>query len=196
MVDLYTNYLIASFLSTAISCSGSLHDAVSHKQIIRYLTERLNTSRNLWRLYDPLVRQVENTDSVLALDDTNEERPYTAENDRISWHFDALKHRVVKGTTFLNTFYQLGEAGSLVAFGAVSTIATYNDVKKRKNKRRSETTKGKHPFASLCTDTKLENLKIRTKRSPSALKSKLIDLAKLKTVCTVLIKFNPQLLAT
>src|SRR5512138_1112373 len=142
MLDLYTDYLIASFgPTTATGLSRLLDGQVSHDQVTRFLSERVKTSADLWRLVKPLLRQVESPDGVLIIDDSIEEKPYTDENDQVAWYFDASKNRPVKGINFLTAFYQVGELGLPVAFDVVTKTETYVDVKKQTTKRRSEQTK-------------------------------------------------------
>ena len=40
-----------------------------------------------------MVRAMEQPDGVLIFDDTIQEKPYTDENELISWHFDHSKNR-------------------------------------------------------------------------------------------------------
>ena len=142
MLDLYTDYLIASFgPTTATGLSRLLDGQVSHDQVTRFLSERVKTSADLWRLVKPLLRQVESPDGVLIIDDSIEEKPYTDENDQVAWYFDASKNRTVKGINFLTAFYQVGEVGLPVAFDVVTKTEFYFDVKKQTTKRRSEQTK-------------------------------------------------------
>jgi hypothetical protein len=63
-----------------------------------------------------------------------------------------------------------------------------------KSPTRNATTQGNHLFASLCAYIKLEGLKVKTKTSPFALKSK-IYLSALKSAYAELVKLNPQPLA-
>ena len=48
------------------------------------------------------MRQIEQTDGVLILDDSIAEKPYTDENDSIGWHYDHRQDRHVKGINFMN----------------------------------------------------------------------------------------------
>ena len=142
MLDLYTDYLIASFgPTTATGLSRLLDGQISHDQVTRFLSDRLKTSADLWRLVKPLLRQVETDDGVLIFDDSIEEKPYTDENEQVAWYFDASKNRTVKGINFLTAFYQVGEVGLPVAFDIVSKTETYLDAKKQLTKRRSQQTK-------------------------------------------------------
>src|SRR5215208_1350318 len=142
MLDLYTDYLIASFgPTTATGLSRLLDGQVSHDQVTRLLSERLKTSADLWRIVKPLLRQVETDDGVIIFDDSIEEKPYTDENEQVAWYFDSSKNRPVKGINFLTAFYQVGEVGLPVAFEIVTKTDTYFDTKKQVTKRRSQQTK-------------------------------------------------------
>ena len=56
---------------------------MSHDQITRFLSEKVKTSRDLWQVVKPLVRQIESAEGVLIVDDSIEEKPYSDENDII-----------------------------------------------------------------------------------------------------------------
>ena len=142
MIDLYTDYLIASFgPTTATGLSSLLDGQISHDQVTRFLAGRLKTSADLWHIVKPLLRQVESDDGVLAFDDSIVEKPYTDENDQVAWYFDSSKNRAVKGINFVTAFYQVGEIGLPVAFDIVTKTETYFDEKKQVTKRRSLQTK-------------------------------------------------------
>jgi hypothetical protein len=53
---------------------------------------------------------VETDDGVLCLDDTIEEKPYTDENEIITWHFDHTFGRNVKGVNIVNLIYANDQA--------------------------------------------------------------------------------------
>lgn len=132
MLDLYTDYLIASFgPTTATGLSRLLDGQISHDQVTRFLSDRLKTSADLWRLVKPLLRQVESDEGILIFDDSIEEKPYTDENEQVAWYFDSSKNRPVKGINFLTAFYQVGEVGLPVAFDIVTKTETYFDTKKQ-----------------------------------------------------------------
>ena len=57
---------------------------------------------DLWQLVKPVVRAIEDDAGVLIFDDTIQEKPYTDENELISWHFDPSKNRTVKGINLLS----------------------------------------------------------------------------------------------
>ena len=142
MLDLYTDYLLSSFgPTTATGLSQLINGEVSHDQVTRFLASPAKTSGALWRLVKPLIRQLENDDGVLIFDDSIAEKPYTDENDLISWHWDHAKERHLKGINFLTAFYATAQVGLPVAFDLVTKTEAYVDPKTGKSKRRSQLTK-------------------------------------------------------
>ena len=102
MLELYTDYLLSSFgATTATGLSSTVEGAVSHDQVTRFLSKADYDSKTLWQQVKPMVRAVEQPDGALIFDDTIEEKPYTDENELISWHFDHSKSRSVKGINLL-----------------------------------------------------------------------------------------------
>lgn len=78
MLDLYADYLISSFgPTTATGLSQLLQAHMSHDKITRLLSEQTFTSTDLWRIVKPLVRQVQNEEAVLVIDDSIAHKPHT-----------------------------------------------------------------------------------------------------------------------
>lgn len=145
LLDLYSDYLLSSFgATTATGMSRLLGGAVSHDQVTRFLSEKVKSSSDLWRVVKPLVRQIEAEEGVLIFDDSIEEKPYTDENDIICWHYDHTQGRNVKGINFLTALYHSQEVSLPVAFHLVAKTEEYLDKKSGKLKRRSPTTKNDH----------------------------------------------------
>jgi len=145
LLDLYSDYLLSSFgATTATGLSRMLDGAVSHDQVTRFLSEKVKTSSDLWRLVKPLVRQIESAEGVLIFDDSIEEKPYTDENEIICWHFDHTQGRNVKGINFLTALYHSQGVSLPVAFHLIAKTEEYVDEKSGKLKRRSPTTKNDH----------------------------------------------------
>src|SRR3977135_498796 len=142
MLDLYTDYLLSSFGPiTATGLSRLVDGQVSHDQVTRFLASPAKTSADLWHIVKPLVRQVESADGVLIFDDSIEEKPYTDENDLISWHWDHANQRHVKGINFLTAFYATPSISLPVAFDLVTKTEPYVDAKTGQTKRRSTLSK-------------------------------------------------------
>src|SRR5919202_6355342 len=145
LLDLYTDYLVASFgATTATGLARVLDGAVSHDQITRFLAKRQFTSADLWQVVKPSVRLVQHPDGVLIIDDTIEEKPYTDESDLICWHFDHSKDRTVKGINVLSTLYAVNDVVLPVAFAVVTKTETVIDKKTGKEKKKSAVTKNEH----------------------------------------------------
>jgi hypothetical protein len=142
LLDLYTDYLISSFGPvTATGLSRLLDGTVSHDQVTRYLASTPKTSADLWRKVKPLVRSVESEEGVVIIDDSIEEKPYTDENELISWHWDYANERPVKGINFLTAFYHVGAVGLPLAFDLVTKTERYLAPKTNREKRKSAISK-------------------------------------------------------
>ena len=142
MLELYTDYLLSSFgAATATGLSSTVEGAVSHDQVTRFLSREDYDSKTLWQQVKPVVRAMEQPDGVLIFDDTIQEKPYTDENELISWHFDHSKNRSVKGINLLNCMYYAGGAAVPVAYELIRKPLVYRDEKTGRLKRKSEVTK-------------------------------------------------------
>jgi len=110
ILDLYSDYLIASFnLTTSTGLSDLLDGALSHDQISRFLGQRTFNQMDYWKCVKPIVRRFEHPNGVIKIDDTIEEKPHTTENEIVCWHFDHSKKPkggLVKGINILNFQYQ------------------------------------------------------------------------------------------
>ena len=141
-LELYTDYLLSSFgATTATGLSSTVEGAVSHDQVTRFLSREDYDSKTLWEQVKLMVRAIEQPDGVLIFDDTIEEKPYTDENELISWHFDHSKNRSVKGINLLNCVYYAGGAAVPVAYELIRKPLVYRDAKTGRLKRKSEVTK-------------------------------------------------------
>jgi hypothetical protein len=145
LLDLYTDYLLASFGATTATGLARLMDGtLSHDQITRFLAKRQFTSADLWLLVKPTLRQIQHPDGVLIIDDTIEEKPYTDESELICWHFDHSKDRAVKGINFVSTLYTVNEVVLPVAATLVTKTETVIDKKTGKEKKKSAVSKNEH----------------------------------------------------
>ena len=151
LLELYTDYLIASFGPTTATGLARLTDeTISHDQVTRLLASPRRTGRDLWRKVKPLVRQIQSPEGVLIVDDTIEEKPYTDENDIVCWHWDHSKGRNVKGINFLTALYENQGQSLPVSFDIVEKTQVYTDEETGKLKRRSATTKNER-FRQMLT---------------------------------------------
>lgn len=142
MLDLYSDYLLASFgATTATGLSELLHGDVSHDQVTRYLSGQQKTAADLWLTVKRFVRTVQAETGVLIIDDSIEEKPYTDENEIVCWHYDHSKERNVKGINFVTALYQTKAVALPVGFHLVAKTEKYLDRKTEKEKRRSPASK-------------------------------------------------------
>ena len=148
--ELYIDYLVTSFsYTTATGLSNLLDGDISHDQITRFLSHKQFNSADLWKNVKKDVREIESDDGVLIFDDTVQEKPYSSENELISWHFDHTVGRSVKGINLLNCIYHSNEASLPVAFKLITKPIQYSDIETRKIKRKSNTTKNDDLIAIL-----------------------------------------------
>ncbi len=141
-LELYTDYLIASFdKTTATGLSAILDGAISHDKITRFLNSGEYTSKELWQLVKKDVRTIEDEDGVLIFDDTVQEKRYSKESDLICWHWDHKLNRNIKGINLLNCVYHANGVTLPIAFELVKKPIQFSDLKIRKVKRKSKITK-------------------------------------------------------
>jgi hypothetical protein len=145
LLDLYSDYLVASFGSTTATGLSQLMDGdVSHDQITRHLSGPKKTSADLWHHVKALAREIQSEAAVLIIDDSIEEKPYTDENDIVCWHYDHAKNQQTKGINFLSALYYSQEVSLPVGFELIAKTEFYIDVKTGKEKRRCPTTKNEY----------------------------------------------------
>jgi hypothetical protein len=158
-LELYTDYLLSTFgYATATGLSRMVDGQVAHDQITRFLSAEEFTSKDLWALVKPTVREVEQEDAVLIFDDTIQEKPYTDENEVMCWHYDHTKGRAVQGFNLLNCLYHVKGITIPVAFELIKKPIEYCDLKTRKRKRASLYTKNElmRKMLLVCVQNKLK----------------------------------------
>ncbi|HMB92007.1 MAG TPA: transposase [Rhodothermales bacterium] len=142
LLELYTDYLIASFgPTTATGLARLTEEAISHDQVTRLLASPKRTGADLWRKVKPLIREIQSPAGVLIFDDTIESNDYTDENEIVSWHWDHSKGRNLKGINLITALYENQNQSLPVSFDLVEKTEHYTDKKTGKIKRRSPTTK-------------------------------------------------------
>ena len=142
ILDLYSDYLLSSFgQATATGLAKLVDGEISHDQITRMLASEKLTSKTWWQMVKPQVRQIQQEDGVVGVDDSIAEKPFTDENDIICWHYDHAKGMTVKGINFMTALYEAQGIALPVAFELVAKTETYLDPKTGKEKRRSLETK-------------------------------------------------------
>lgn len=164
ILDLYSDFLLSSFMIvTATGLAQLIDNGYSHDQISRFLSQGKFDNKDFWKCVKNLIRKVETATSVLIVDDTLEEKPYSTENDIISWHFDHCTNQMVKGINIVNFLYSSdilpNESINLpCAFEVVSKTEEYFDQKTQKIKRRSPITKNEIVLDRLRTLVQMNRL--------------------------------------
>ena len=119
----------------------------------------------------------ESDDACLIVDGTIVSKPYTDENDLISWHWDNSKNRNEKGINLLTDFYHTclpNSSESLripVSFECVKKTVRFCDPQTGKEKRKSAVTKNEMMRSMLKTAVENQHLKFRYVLSDSWLSS-------------------------
>ena len=158
LLDLYSDYLIASTsYTTATGLEKATDGSISHDKVTSFLSEEDFTSRHLWRLTKSTVRQIETEEGIIIIDDTIEEKPYTDENELITWHYDHTLGRNVKGVNILNALYYSQGVLIPVGFQPIKKTETVIDKKTGKAKKKAAKTKNEY-FRELLAVAVLKNL--------------------------------------
>jgi hypothetical protein len=141
-IELYTDYLIASFdKTTATGLSRVLNGEISHDKITRFLSNGDYTSKELWQIVKKDVRAIEEEDGVIIFDDTVQEKRYSKESDLICWHYDHTFNRNIKGINLLSCVYYANGVSLPIAFELIKKPIQFSDLKTKKRKRKSEVSK-------------------------------------------------------
>lgn len=160
MLDIYTDYLIASHsYTTATGLAKALNGAISHDKVTRFLSGGDYDSKQLWLLIKPEVRKIESEQTgILIVDNTIEEKPYTDENDLITWHFDHVFNRTVKGVNILSLLLRnfTMDLTLPVGFQPIQKTESVFDKKKGKEVKKSPKTQNEY-FRDMLTVAVVKN---------------------------------------
>lgn len=158
IMDLYTDFLTSSpNLVSATLISDVLNNAYSHDSITRMLSQPILDGKSYWQSIKKSVRQIEKADGVIAIDDTLEEKPYSEENELISWHFDHSQGKSVKAInivtyTYVNPDFDL-TVKLPVAYDLVRKDSFQTKTTKKKGKFETKTT----PCATISKNELVRN---------------------------------------
>jgi hypothetical protein len=143
LLDIYSDYLIAqNGYATATGLSQMLNGEISHDKITRFLNDKEGSSKDLWQYVKEDVRRIEQAEGgVLILDDSIEEKPYTDENEIVSWHYSHAKNRCLKGINLLSCLIRYGDISLPIACEAICKDVAFCDVATKKEKRKSSVSK-------------------------------------------------------
>ena len=142
LLEIYSDYLISSFYyTTATGLSAVLDNKISHDKITRFLSSSNYDSKTLWNLVKKEVRVIEHEEGCIIIDDTVQEKPYTDENEIITWHFDHTKNRSIKGVNILNCLYNSDKVNIPIAYEIINKDILVTDIKGGETRRKSKFTK-------------------------------------------------------
>lgn len=154
LLDMYSDYLISAFgQTTGTGLAELLGGSISHDQVQRLLGKERFGPAELWQLVKPYIRQIQQEDGVIIIDDSIAEKPYTDENEIICWHWDHSQDRSVKGINFMTCLYHAGGYSLPVGFSILAKTEYYLDKKDGKQKRRSPVSKNEY-YRELLTAAK------------------------------------------
>lgn len=150
LLDLSTDFLATSpNIVSAGLLSEVLNNEHSHDRITRMLAQNALDQKQYWQIVKPTIRKIEKADGVISIDDTISEKPYSTENELISWHFDHTKGCSVKGINIVTFTYVNPDFAQTVkapvAFETVIKDTTQTKTTKKNGKFVTRTT----PCASI-----------------------------------------------
>lgn len=101
-LNLYSDYLISQQgQATATGLARLLENSSSHDKFTRFLNNNKFSSKDLWKIVKPIAKS-QQSEAVLAIDDTIIEKNYSQDNDIICWHYSHAKGRTVKGIELIS----------------------------------------------------------------------------------------------
>jgi hypothetical protein len=145
MLDIYTDYLICqNKYATATGLSDMVDGEFSHDKVTRFLRQGDFDSKMLWTYVKPAVRERENKNGVLILDDSIEDKPYTDENEVNCWHYSHAKGDIVKGINFLSCMVRYDDLSLPIGYEIIKKDIEYCDIKTRQHRRKATVNKNQH----------------------------------------------------
>ena len=142
MLDIYTDYLICQNKQASATGLAELLDGeFAHDKVTRFLGRNDFGAKELWHYVKKNVRNQEGRGGVLILDDSIEEKPYTDENDINCWHYSHAKADIVRGINLLSCMIRYGDFSVPVGYKIITKTIQYSDIKTKKVRRKSNTTK-------------------------------------------------------
>lgn len=159
LLELYSDYIISSFGQiTATGLSRALSGEITHDKVTRFLSQEELDSKKLWKLVKAVVREQEQEDGVIIVDDTIEEKPYTKESELVCWHHDHKSNRAVKGINLLNYIYNAGEISIPIGFDVVKKPIEFCSLKTQKRKRQATITKNEltRNYLKICQQNQIK----------------------------------------
>ena len=161
-LDFYIDYLISSQGQvTSTGLSTLLDQALKHDYISDALNESGIDQKFYWQQVKPFVRKIEQSSSVLSIDDTLIEKPHSTVNQIVTYHFDHTKGKSIKGINLLNLLLSSDLQGQTVScpvsFRIVRKDQPYQD-KTGKTKYKSAQSKNEMVLEELHRLVKLNHV--------------------------------------
>jgi len=139
-LDLYTDYLITSTkYTTATGLAKIFGDKFSHDDVTRFLATENLDNKKLWSFIKPFLRSVEKDDSVIIVDDTIFEKPYTDISEINTYHYDHSKGKSVIGINAVNLIHETGGVSLPLSMSIIHKDKIV--IEQGKEKRKSSKTK-------------------------------------------------------
>jgi len=98
----------------------------------------------LWQYVKPAVRECENQNGVLILDDSIEDKPYTDENEVNCWHYSHAKGDIVKGINFLSCMVRYDDFCLPIGYEIIKKDIEHCDIKTKQHRRKATVNKNQH----------------------------------------------------
>lgn len=111
---------------------------------LRFLRQGDFDSKMLWKYVKPAIRERENQNGVLILDDSIEDKPYTDENEVNCWHYSHAKGDVVKGINCLSCMVRYDDFSLPIVYEIIKKDIQYCDIKTRQLRRTATVNKNQH----------------------------------------------------
>jgi len=137
-LDLYTDYLITSTkYTTATGLAKIFDNEFSHDAITRFLATENLDNKKLWSFIKPFLRSVETEGSVVIVDDTIFEKPYTDISEINTYHYDHSKGKSVMGINAVNLIHETNGVRLPLSMSIVhkDKIVEENGKQKRKSSK-------------------------------------------------------------
>jgi hypothetical protein len=105
-MDLYTDFLISSPNGvSATLVSEVLNKSYSHDRFTRMLAQSEWDAKTYWKYIKPRIHPLESSNGIISVDDTIEKKPHSEEKELMSWHWDHIQRRSVKGINIVTFTY-------------------------------------------------------------------------------------------
>jgi len=116
--EYYQDFMLSSFgkieMTKLSQLTGRSHDIFTKNLL---LNDSLDDDTKLWKTIKPFLRDYENEeDGCIIVDDSLLHKPYSKVNEVVSWHFDHVSGKSVKGIMMLN-FQYTDDSGISIPLG-------------------------------------------------------------------------------